>query len=305
MPAVTARLKAFLGDPQRSLLNLRGRWDKEGLFAHYSRLSRRTGLDRLYFVLSFDCDTEEDRQAAADVHRRVTDLGITPVYAVPGELLEAGADTYRAIAATGAEFINHGHTTHTYFDEGVGEYRSCFFYDQLPLERVRRDIEEGHATVARVMGKAPQGFRIPHFGTFQKPEQLRFIHDVLRGLGCTFSTSTLPQYGFQHGAAFRHLGLWEFPVTGMWGIPLAQLDSWGFFAAPDRTGTVEGYAQEARQLAGAFQRHGWVGVLNVYVDPSHVADHPAFDDAVRAFAQVATNVTYEGLLKELGAAVPA
>ena len=178
------------------------------------------------------------------------------------------------VAATGAEFLNHGGRSHTYFDTQRGEYRSNFFYDQQPRDVLKRDIEEGDRIVTEVIGKKPFGYRTPHFGTFQRPDQLLFLHKVLRDLHYTYSTSTTPFAGLRYGPAFTRFGLMEFPVSGQGSNPLSILDSWGCFRAPDRTLAAEDYKREALGMA----RHlaSGPGILNFYADPCHVADQPIF-----------------------------
>ena len=57
------------------------------------------------------------------------------------------------------------------------------FYDQMSAAEVEADIRRGHETVTKVMGEAPRGFRAPHFGSFQSPNQLALIYRVVRDLG--------------------------------------------------------------------------------------------------------------------------
>src|SRR3984957_12260629 len=168
--------------PVQAAYRLWSQLDRASLFARYAARARAAGIDRLYLVLSFDCDTAEDIAVAAAVHARMRALGIVPAYAVPGELLAEGADVYRAIAADGAEFLNHGHRRHTYFDQAAGHYRSCFFYDQQTGGVVEDDIVKGDHAVREVLGAAPRGCRTPHFGTFQERLHLRLLHRTLRRL---------------------------------------------------------------------------------------------------------------------------
>jgi peptidoglycan/xylan/chitin deacetylase (PgdA/CDA1 family) len=271
------------------------RLNPSGALAKYRAKAARTGLDRLYLVLSFDCDTPEDIEVAWRVHERLLNLGICASYAVPGALLGQGADVYRRIAATGAEFLNHGGRSHTYFDPESGEYRSNFFYDQQTYDVLRQDIEAGDELVTTVIGARPAGYRTPHFGTFQRRDQLAFLHGVLRDLGYSYSTSTTPVAGLRHGPVFRHLGLLEFPVSGQGSNPLIILDSWGCFRAPDRVLTPEDYRREALGMA----RHlaGSPGILNFYADPCHVADHSIFFETMAELVKVATPVAYRDLLR--------
>jgi hypothetical protein len=283
------------GDLAARALRLRARVNAGGLQRRHARLARRLGIDGVYLVLSFDCDTDEDAEVAWAVHERLAAIGVRPVYAVPGELLRRGAEVYRRIAGTGAEFLNHGGVEHTYFDTERSRHASCFFYDTLTPERVRRDVEEGHAIVADVIGRAPEGFRTPHFGTYQQPEQLRYLHGILGELGYRFSTSTTPGYGLRHGPAFDAFGLTELPVTGQPSAPLDILDTWAYFAAPDRTGDAAGYLDQAELLAEQAERAG-AGLINVYGDPVHVHDSEEFFAAVERWASIATPVSYGELL---------
>ena len=191
------KITKALADPVWLAYRLWAHLHRRSLWRRYASLARAAGLRRLYLIFSLDCDTQEDIAVVSEVHARLLDLGVKPVYAVPGELLRKGAKVYRQIMASGGEFINHGYAEHMYFDARRGAYESCFFYDRLPREQVRQDILAGDACLREVLGVAPQGFRAPHFGTFQKPEQLGFLHGVLKELGHGFSTSTMPYYAFR------------------------------------------------------------------------------------------------------------
>jgi hypothetical protein len=278
----------------------RARVDPGAVYRKHARRAKRAGLDRLYLVLSFDCDTEIDAQVAPGIHARLAGMGVTPVYAVPGELLVKGAGEYGPLAESGSEFLNHGGKEHARYDEGSGVGVSTLFYDDIGLDAVREDVEYGHRLVTEVVGREPTGFRTPHFGTFQDPDQLRFLHDVLRELGYRFSTSTMPGWSLRHGPVFDRFGLPELPVTGVPGRPFEILDSWNFFAAPDRTLSPADYVAGARRLAQLAGSAG-PGVINVYGDPLHVHDRDEFFDAVEALAAVATPTSYGDLLDRIAA----
>jgi hypothetical protein len=248
-------------------------------------------------VVSFDCDTADDIEAAWDVHNRLMGLGVMPAYAVPGELLAEGASVYRRISATGAEFLNHGYRRHTYFDRAAGEHRSCFFYDRQPRDAVAADVTGGDKAVAEIIGIRPRGFRTPHFGTFQSEDQLRFLHGLLRRLGYAYSTSTAPRFGLRYGPVFDRHGLREIPISGCGSRLSAVLDSWGCFRAPDRVLGPEDYREEAVKMARLLA--GGPGLLNYYADPSHIADQPIFFDTVATLAKIASPTTYASLLERL------
>lgn len=262
----------------------------------HGRCARLLGLDRPYLILSFDCDTDRDAEVAVDVHTRLAALDVEPVYAVPGELLVRGSEAYGWLADEGAEFINHGHTEHTYFDEERGRHASCFFYDRLSRTTVRGDIVAGDRTVAEVVGRRSAGFRTPHFGTFQAEEDLAFLHGVLGELGYSFSSSTTPDKALRHGPAYRPSGVLELPVTGFASAPLEVYDTWSCFEAPDRVRTPDEYVDEAERLAQDAQRAG-AALLNVYGDPSHVHGREEFFEAIEHLRRIATPITYGRLLE--------
>jgi peptidoglycan/xylan/chitin deacetylase (PgdA/CDA1 family) len=220
------------------------------------------------------------------------------VYAVPGELLRRGADAYRRIAASGGEFLNHGHADHTVLGPDGRLTDDSLFYDQIGHARIRADVEAGDRDVREVLGISPRGFRTPHFGTFQRADQLRFLHGVLEELEYRYSSSTVPLWALRFGPSFLRLGLPEFPVTGRGSAPLEILDSWGYFASPDRIATPAEYAAEAIESARLHLAYG-PGLLNLYADPSHVHDRPEFFDAVRRLLELAPSVTFSELLDEL------
>ncbi len=292
------RIGALVSDPHRLMYSVRARTGRDWLDRRYRRLAEQEGFRDLYFVLSFDCDTKEDADNVLKVHGRLRDMGVSPVYAVPGEILNKGERIYGKIAEAGGEFINHGFRDHTYFDNKHGRYASCFFYDQQPLDVVREDIVAGDRNLRTTLGIQAKGFRAPHFGTFQKPAQLRFQHDVLKGLGYTFSTSSLPLFAYRYGPAFDEFGLLELPVSGMGSMPLRILDSWSCFMAPGRRFTADDFVREGRASADVFQSLG-IGLLNFYADPSHIHDSDEFFDTVAYWAKVARPVTYNQLLAQL------
>jgi hypothetical protein len=289
------RISRALRDPAWAAYNIRARLDASGMFARYARRARDRGFDQLYFVVSFDCDTPEDIRVVGSVHARLVDMGARPVYAVAGELLRQGASEYRRVMEAGGEFINHGNRQHTYFDAAAGEYASCFFYDQLPEAVVRKDILDGDAAVRQVLGVAPRGFRTPHFGTFQRPAHLALLHRTVRELGYAFSTSTVPIFAFRYGPVFHDLGVAEIPVSGMGSAPLAILDTWNCFCAPNRALGPEDYRREGAAAAKHFADAG-IGLLNYYADPCHIHDSELFFETVRDWLAVARPVTYSELL---------
>lgn len=262
------------------------------LYAHKAKKM----LPQSCFILSFDCDTEEDIAVGLDVHFKLQDMGITPVYAVPGDLLKKGEKVYQKIHQTGAEFINHGGCEHTYFDKKHKRHASCFFYDQQSYETLRKDILLGHQTLQDVLGITAKGWRTPHFGTFQKPGDLKFLYSILNELSYSFSTSTSPLMAYHHGPLFKKDGIIEIPVTGIYSQPLNVMDTWAYFAAPDRTKLPYEYTKEAQEIAHFASTYPTL--INIYGDPSHIHDKPEFFEAMALLVKSAQNVNYTELLEK-------
>jgi hypothetical protein len=264
-----------------------------------SRLEKQAvqaGLRRPAFTLSFDCDTDQDIAVAWTVHNRLRDMGITGVYAVPGELLERGQAVWKRIADTGAEFMNHGYREHTVYRGG--RYVSTLFYDRMTPVEVEEDIERGGESVHRVVGTMPRGFRTPHFGSFRTPKHIAWLHGLLTRLGYLYSSSTSPYIAIRHGPFTRRFGLFELPVSGCPDYPMMILDSYNFRFSPGRFGPDD-YIRQVSRWADALGT-GRPLFVNLYVDPSQVADWPEFFEAMKRLAPFA-RTSYQALIAEIAA----
>lgn len=269
------------------------------LLRRASRLAARHGLDRLVVVVSFDCDTLDDAGVVLEVHDRLTTLGVVPSYAVPGSLLAQAGTTYRSLADQGVELLNHGWQQHCELDAVSRTYTSSYFYDTLTPADVVRDIERGHEAHLDVLGRAPVGFRTPHFGTFQRAPQLALIHGVLAELGYGYSSSTTPTSAYRRGAVWRSsAGPWEVPVSGCPSSPHRVLDTWSHRFAPGRRGRESTYLDEVRALMAFHERQGLAGVVNLYADPTQVVDWPEWFTLMGELAPYALP-SFSSLLDEL------
>ncbi|HCU07005.1 MAG TPA: polysaccharide deacetylase [Holosporales bacterium] len=271
------------------------RINPEILWSLYAYKARKI-LPHSYFILSFDCDTEEDIAVAWEVHQKLQNIGITPVYAVPGALLKKGEKIYRKIYETGVEFINHGGCEHTYFDQKHKRHASCFFYDQQSQKALREDIFLGHETLQNILGVKAKGWRTPHFGTFQKPEDYKFLYSILNELGYSFSTSTCPVMNYRHGPLYRNMNMIEIPVTGIYSEPFNIMDTWAYFAEPNRTKLPSEYMDAAETIAGFAIKQPIL--INIYGDPSHVHDKPEFFEAMTLLMKAAENINYTHLIEK-------
>ena len=149
-----------------------------------------------------------------------------------------------------------------------------FFYDQLSNKLIEDDIIKGHYFLISFLNNHPNGFRTPHFGTFQKKSNLKLLYKVLRRYKYLYSSSTVPAYGYCYGSIVKDSGIHEFPVSGRYSDPFLILDSWGFFAAPKRNKTEKDYYNEIKKLINFIKNK--CGIINIYADPSHIAKSKVF-----------------------------
>ena len=270
---------------RRSLLEKTGEIFHPAVWRLYDRKSRRMGIDRLYLIFSFDCDTTEDAEAARFLDPWLQERGIQRVYAVPGSQLEKDAEIYSTISLAGAEFINHGYRPHTTWN---GErYISSAFYHRMTAEEIREDIRAGHAAVEKVTGAMPEGFRAPHFGTLQSTPQMRIVIEEIRKMGYRFSTQTLPENGFYHGPIWNRQGVWEFPLCGSAFSPFVLLDSYGLIFSSQRREVTDEYARRLQATLQYLREKNIAGILNIYADPSHITHNQAFLDVMDGFSRMA------------------
>ena len=265
------------------------------------RRFRALGGSGLWLLFSFDCDTDADIDAAArlapDFRARAWPLTL----AVPGSMIERHAAACRDLAAGGTAFLNHGYLPHAEFRNG--SYHSATFYHEMPPAAVEEDVRRGHATLVQLLGVTPSGFRAPHFGYVQAPEQLARLYAVLGSLGgYRFSSSTLPASAWARGPAFAAApGLTEIPVSGSYRKPLHVLDSWNFLTSPGDVLVPPRYGATLRDTVGRLHARGSSALLNYYADPAHVAASEPFRDALRYAANLGVEtIGFDTLLQRLG-----
>ncbi len=266
---IASRLKRFLCPPPP---------EPEHPWAALAARNAALGLTAPLLFLSFDCDTDQDIPAARTLAYKLRGMGLHGTFAVPGVQLARGAETFRAMAEDGFEFMNHGALPHTRWD---GEkYVPATFYGEMALAEVERDIREGDRMVREVTGRAPFGFRAPHFGCFQTPEQIAFMHRICRTLGYAYTSTTIPALGLEHGSWFLNEGVCEIPLAGSWCEPLNIPDSWSNLS--DRTHFTLGnrFTELWHESLEAVRRRWLPLILCWYVDPAHVIGQPPFEETV-------------------------
>lgn len=255
-------------------------------------------IDRPCLLVSFDCDTGKDIEVVPDVRDRLAQSGIRANYAVPGAILEASPEMFRELACD-AELLNHGYAQHTRFVAPTRTYESTLSYRGLARHVIEADVIKGHRSHEAVLGKAPGGFRTPHFGSFDRRRDLTFLWSLLGSLGYRYSSSTSPRHAIIHGALWRvgH-GLVEIPLTPRLDHPLQVLDSWSFRFAPGRRVDERDFEDQLGHLLNRLGADRHPLIVNIYADPSQVWDWPGFYKTVERGASFAIP-SYSKLLELL------
>jgi peptidoglycan/xylan/chitin deacetylase (PgdA/CDA1 family) len=244
----------------------------------YAEHCRKAGVDRLYLLLTFDCDTDEDIAAAEALDRDLRRRGIKAGYAVPGMQLQKGATIWRRLAEAGAEFLNHGYRPHAEWRDG--RYWSITFYNQMSQDEVATDVIRGHAAVIEATGETPLGFRAPHFGSFQEPAQLDLLYRTVKPLGYRYCSTTIPAVALARGPLVAMDGIVEIPTMGSYRYPPTILDSWTYLTDRVRYSLGEEYFELFAETIGTMTAMNLPGILTYYADPSHVAGQAPFEKAL-------------------------
>ena len=238
--------------------------------------------DNAVFFLSFDCDTSRDASASLKIQRQLHSAGMNAAYAIPGQLLEKHWDSYKELISLGGYFINHGYREHAAIDPISGRPYSTFTYRDVEDHVWQQDIIDGHNTIKALTGKAPTIFRTPHFGEFDKPEQLERLYDFLTTLNYQISTSSTPILGHILGPIHRQKhSIIEIPLSGCLTRPAQLIDSWGFISAPDALGR--------QSLIDALKDYlstlslGSNLVMNIYFDPADISEDQEILDLLVKF----------------------
>lgn len=251
-------------------------------YRRYRAAAHAQGLTGVKLFLSFDCDTDLDFAATLEVMRFLKILGIKATYAVPGVQIEKGAESYRTVAASGAEFMNHGYLPHTAWRED--RYVSTTWYHEMAEDEVEADIVKGDETIRTILGVVPNGFRAPHFGHFSEAHQLALVHRTARRLGYSYCSTTLPEFGLECGPLVDAGDLIELPTFGSTCAPTCVLDSWTYLTDRRVYALGETYAELMCETADRLVEASGPALLTWYGDPSHVAGQAPFERAMQHIA---------------------
>ncbi len=269
----------------------------QAFWSPYSIRARQVGIIQPMVLLSFDSDTDEDAEAAQGLFERLNILDIPVTFAVPGAQLKHGAKIYQFLHKQGAHFINHGGGPHTEFHDG--RYWSVGFYNHKSPAQVRQDIRLGHSIFKDVLGQEPRGFRTPHFGHFQRNQDLALIHTELNRLGgYAFASGSLAYRARRKGPLIPMHGLLEIPVLGTYAWPTRLFDSYGYLVSKADRRVTDSYAHQLLKSIQEFQQRGIPSLLNYYADPSHVVDNAAYFHVLeQVYSLGAKFVSFEDVLQ--------
>lgn len=261
----------------------------------YTKIVEKTNLNQVVVILSFDCDIDEDIDLLPSLLEQLSDIDIMPSLMIPTEILFQRKPETTKLMNEGYEFVNHGHRVHTI---RVGyNYYSSFDYEKLSLQQMEEDIVSADSIFKTEFDYSPKGFRTPHFGNVQSKKRINFIYKVIKDLNYTFSSSTIPYFMYRFGP-HRINGLIEIPLSGIYSVPLRILDSFNYY--DPITGSFSGvtYFAEIRKLMDVYIKRKR-GVINLYVDPSHVFNDKHFLDSMKLLRQNFTFVNYSNLLERI------
>jgi peptidoglycan/xylan/chitin deacetylase (PgdA/CDA1 family) len=253
--------------------------------AIYFQRSFACGLNGLTLFLSFDCDTDWDIDLVAQLDAFLKDRNIVPTYAVPGAQLQRGRDVYAGLARSGREFMNHGARAHAEWQLDQDQYVPVTFYQDMTEDEIVADIELGHRIVMDVTGTRPVGFRAPHFGGFQRDEDLGLIYRTIGKLDYSYSSTTVPEKALVLGPAWRIGEIMELPTSGSARYPHLILDTWTQLTDRRRYALGESYYELFAETVDTFARDGRSALLTWYGDPSHSWGQTAFLKAMDLIAK--------------------
>lgn len=263
----------------------------------YGSVVKSDYLKQTIFVISFDCDIAEDLLDIEEIVNRLLAINISPVLAIPTEILDSFKDTALKLSNIGIEFLNHGHKIHT--ARNGNHYYSIYDYEKLSKLDVQKDIFSAHEWFQTNMPNEVTGFRTPHFGNVQDRIKIKFIYNYVRKLGYKYSSSRLPYFLYRDGIK-NHKGIIEFPLSGAYNSPLKILDSFNYFDQSTGTFDGENYLNELITLTMSYKSNT-KGLINLYVDPSHIKNSEEFWIAMKLLSDNFLNYNYARLIGELDA----
>lgn len=248
------------------------RWYLREMFALIGPQSPGWGDKQACVTLSFDCDFRADVEAYPETLNILSAYPFKTTFACIGKWIEQYPDEHRGIVKAGHEVMNHSYRHPDNEELGVTER-----FNQLSDGAIEDEIADCHAVCQQVLGIAPTGFRIPHFGVQYTPA----IYPILKKLGYRYSSSIVAAESRTVGAPFtEEHGIVEFPVSPCPEHPFGILDTHHALrkkrAWHTKPGTFLALFQELVNMGIQSRAH-----INLYFDPRDVVRWP--DEIVPVF----------------------
>ena len=111
------------------------------------------------------------------------------------------------------------------------------------------------------------------------------IFEFLKGIGYSFSSSSIYDLAFFNGPIFKLNGITEFTVTGCPDNPISMLDSWSYLIKEnDKICLSSSYFKELKKMSKIIVDNEY-NFINIYADPSHVIYNDEFFDIIKSFSR--------------------
>ena len=286
-PELVARAAARRG--LRKALRAAPGWTFRRLHAWPPGETPPWGGARSAFVLSFDCETERDAEVQPWLLSALQKRGLQASFAVIGALAEKAPDVYRRTLAEGHEILNHGYSEHTDL-RADGSYESTLYYNDLTAKEVASEVGRCDEVLRGLLGANCAGFRVPHFGTFQSPDQVRTVHEVISRLGYHYSTSTTAAAARRAGVFGSGHGVVELPIASPVRNPGTAFDSWTLVKSRGASYEAGTLLQAWKRLLRETRRARRPVFVSVYFDPAHLAALPEFESCLDELAMLGRDV---------------
>lgn len=237
------------------------------------------------FLLSFDCDTQEDINCLEALLSKLKNNKIKIVLAIPGQLIEKNLKLIIDLNKKyEIEFLNHGYYVHTEFDKTKKIYYPTFSYEEKEIKFIKEDIVLAHNFFKDKLNIDVKGFRAPHFGEVSYKKKKK-IFRYLKILGYQYSSSSIYDLAFFKGPIFNIEGITEITVTGCSDNQSSMLDSWSFLTNENKEINInQKYFLELSKLIKLIKEKEF-NFINIYADPSHIIKSDRFFSLIRKVSE--------------------
>lgn len=237
------------------------------------------------FLLSFDCDTQEDIDSLETLLSKLKNSRIKIVLAIPGKLIEKNLNLINTLNNKyEIEFLNHGYYIHTEFNKTQKIYYPTFSYEEKEIEFIKEDIILAHNLFKNKLKIDLKGFRAPHFGEISYKKK-REIFSYLKQIGYIYSSSSIYDLAFLNGPIFDLEGITEITVTGCPDNQSMMLDSWSFLNNENEEINLnERYFLEIGKLKKLINKKEF-NFINIYADPSHIIKSEKFFSLIKEMSE--------------------